>query len=242
MALAQRLAADVQGPLVAGAGRRRTCPARSGCTPGCCSWWRCRGGPRPAPCGRCPGPSGSRGWASPYWPCASRLPRQVVVAGGGVGVVLAQRLAADVQGLLEQGLGLGVPALRVQVVRQVVVAGGGVGVVLAQRLARCPGPSGEGLGLAYGLAARLAPGCCSLAVWGGPRPAPSRMSRACWNSGWASAYLPCVQVGRQVVVAGGGVGVVLAQRLAADVQGLLVAGAGRRRTCPAASRLAARLL
>ena len=29
-----------------------------GWSPGCCSCWRCRGGPRPAPCGRCPGPSG----------------------------------------------------------------------------------------------------------------------------------------------------------------------------------------
>ena len=38
--------------------------------------------------------------------------RQVVQAGGGVGVALAQRRLADGQGLLEEGLGGGVVPLR----------------------------------------------------------------------------------------------------------------------------------
>ena len=64
-------------------------------------------------------------------------------------MALAQRLAADVQGPLVEGLGVGVPALRVQVDRQVVVAGGGVGVALAQRLAAdVQGPLEQGLGVA----------------------------------------------------------------------------------------------
>ena len=59
---------------------------------------------------------------------------QVVVAGGGVGVVLAQGLEPDRQGTAVHRLGLGVLPLGTEGLGQVVVAGGGVGVVLAQGL------------------------------------------------------------------------------------------------------------
>ena len=61
-------------------------------------------------------------------------PRQVVEAGGRVGVVGAQRLLADRQRQAEQRLRLPVSALGLEQLRQVVEAGGRVGVVGAQRL------------------------------------------------------------------------------------------------------------
>ena len=78
---------DGQGLLVAAARRRRTSPGHRGSPPGCCGWWRCRGGPRPAPPWRIARACAYRGSASAYFPWAPRLSRQVVVAGGGVGVV-----------------------------------------------------------------------------------------------------------------------------------------------------------
>ncbi len=59
--------------------------------------------------------------------------RQVVQAGGIVRVVLAQRGAADLQGLAVEGQSGGVVAHRLVQRRQVVQAGGVVRVVLAQR-------------------------------------------------------------------------------------------------------------
>jgi hypothetical protein len=50
-------------------------------------------------------------------------------------VALALRLTQDVQALLEQRLGFGVPALGAQVVGQAEIALGGVEVALTQRLA-----------------------------------------------------------------------------------------------------------
>jgi tetratricopeptide (TPR) repeat protein len=64
-----------------------------------------------------------------------KVGREVVVAGGRVGVVLAQGLAKDVQGLLEQRLGLGVLPLELEVESEVVVARGRELVTLAQGLA-----------------------------------------------------------------------------------------------------------
>ena len=61
-------------------------------------------------------------------------PGQVVVAGGGVGVALAQGLEHDRQGAAVHRLGLGVLPLVTEGRGQVVVAGGGVGVVRAQGL------------------------------------------------------------------------------------------------------------
>ena len=57
--------------------------------------------------------------------------RQVVQAGGGGGVALAQHRLVDRQGLLEEGLGGGVVPLRLQQLRQVVQAEGGEWVALA---------------------------------------------------------------------------------------------------------------
>ncbi len=51
-----------------------------------------------------------------------------------------------------------------------------------------------------------------------------------------------VEVGRQVAVAGGGVGVVVGEQTAADLQRLLVTAAGPGRTSPGRLRLPARLL
>ncbi len=59
--------------------------------------------------------------------------RQVVQAGGVVRVVLAQRGAADLQRLAEEGQSGGVVTHRLVQPRQVVQAGGIVRVVLAQR-------------------------------------------------------------------------------------------------------------
>ena len=74
--------------------------------------------------------------------------RQVVAAPGGIRVALAQDLAKNVQGPLVEGLGLGIPALRVQVVGQVVVAVAGLGVPLAQDLAAdVQGPLEQRLGV-----------------------------------------------------------------------------------------------
>ena len=104
------------------------------------------------------------GWAWAYFPWASRLHRQVVVAGGGVGVVVGEQAAADLQRLLEQRLGLGVLPLGVEVGRQVVVAGGGVGVVVGEQAAADLQRLLEqrlGLGvLPLGVEVR-SPGCCS---------------------------------------------------------------------------------
>ena len=55
-------------------------------------------------------------------PLRLQQPRQVVQAGGGVGVALAQHRLADGQGLLVEGLGGGVVPLRLQQPRQVVQA------------------------------------------------------------------------------------------------------------------------
>ncbi len=62
--------------------------------------------------------------------------RQVVQAGGVVGVVLAQRRAADLQRLAEEGQSGGVVTHRLVQRRQVVQAGGVVRVALAQRVRR----------------------------------------------------------------------------------------------------------
>ena len=75
------------------------------------------------------------GWAWAYFPWASEVGRQVVVAGGGVGVVVGEQAAVDLQRLLEQRLGRGVLPLGVEVRRQVVVAEGGVGVVVGEQAA-----------------------------------------------------------------------------------------------------------
>ena len=75
------------------------------------------------------------GWASAYFPWASRLRRHVVVTVGGVGVVVGEQAAADLECLLVQRLGLGVFPLGVEVGRQVVVALGGVGVVVGEQAA-----------------------------------------------------------------------------------------------------------
>ena len=50
-------------------------------------------------------------------------------------MVLAQDLAGNIQGLLEQGLGALRTALPVQVKAEVTIGGSGLGVVLAQDLA-----------------------------------------------------------------------------------------------------------
>ena len=55
--------------------------------------------------------------------------RQVVEAGGGVGVLGPQHLLEDRQGALVEGLGFPVAALSPVDPRQVVEAGGGVGVL-----------------------------------------------------------------------------------------------------------------
>ena len=62
------------------------------------------------------------GWAWAYFPWAFEVVRQVVVADGGVGVVVGEQAAVDLQRLLEERLGLGVLPLGVEVQRQVVVA------------------------------------------------------------------------------------------------------------------------
>ncbi len=70
--------------------------------------------------------------------------RQVVQAGGVVGVALAQYLLAHRQGLLVEGPGSGVVTLRPEQQRQVVQALGVVGVALAQYLlANRQGPPGR---------------------------------------------------------------------------------------------------
>ena len=74
------------------------------------------------------------GWASACFPW-SQGSRQIVVACGGVGVVVGEQAAVDLQRLLEQRLGLGVLPLGVEVERQVVVASGGVGVVVGEQAA-----------------------------------------------------------------------------------------------------------
>ena len=79
--------------------------------------------------GRGPGPQGVVVLA-----LAVERPGQVVVAGGGEWVVLAQGLEADRQGAAVHRLGLGVLALGTEGPGQVVVAECGVGVVLAQGL------------------------------------------------------------------------------------------------------------
>ena len=56
--------------------------------------------------------------------------RQVVQAGGGVGVALAQHPLADRQGLLVEGPGGGVVPLPLEQPRQVAQAEGVVGVAL----------------------------------------------------------------------------------------------------------------
>ena len=75
------------------------------------------------------------GWACGVLPLGVEVGRQVVVAGGGVGVVVGEQAAADLQRLLVQRLGLGVLPLGVEVARQVVVARGGVGVVVGEQAA-----------------------------------------------------------------------------------------------------------
>ena len=158
--------------------------------------------------------------------------RQVVQAVGGVGVAHAQRRLADGQGLLVEGPGGGVVPLRLQQHRQVVQAGGGVGVVLRPAPA-CgwPGPARRGA-----WRRRSPPG---------PASSAARLFRLVAVSGWCGAQhrladgqglleeglgggiVPLrLQQHRQVVQAGGGVGVVLAQHLLVDGQGL--AGLRRR--------------
>ena len=68
-------------------------------------------------------------------PLGVEVGRQVVVAAGGVGVVVGEQAAADLQRLLEERLGLRVLPLGVEVGRQVVVARGGVGVVVGEQAA-----------------------------------------------------------------------------------------------------------
>ena len=230
VALAQRLAADVQGPLVEGLGvavpALRVQVARQVVVAG--------GGVGVALAQRLAadvqGPLvEGLGVAVPA--LRVQVARQVVVAGGGAGVALAQRLAADVQGPLEQGLGLAVPTLRVQVQRQVVVASGGVGVALAQHLANdVQGPLVEGLGV--GVPALRFQVVCQAVVDGGRVGVALAQHLANDVQGPLEQGLGLavpalrVQVARQVVVAGGGAGVALAQHLAADVQGPLVEGLG----------------
>ena len=62
-----------------------------------------------------------------------KVRRQVPVACGRIGVVIAEQLAADLKRLLVQGLGRRVPALRAEVVRQVVIAKGRRGVIVAEQ-------------------------------------------------------------------------------------------------------------
>ena len=162
--------------------------------------------------GRGPGPEGFVVLA-----LTVERPGQVVVAGGGVGVVLAQGLEPDRQGPAEHRLGLGVLALGLEGHGQVVVAGGGVGVVLAQGLE--PDRQGAavhrlGLGvLALGLEGRgqvvVAGGGVGVVLAQGLE----RIARALRCIASASACLPWPGGSGQVVVAGGGVGVVLAQGL-----------------------------
>jgi hypothetical protein len=59
---------------------------------------------------------------------------QVVVAGGGVGMLLAQHLTLDGQRLATALFGLGVLALGVLNAGEVVVAGGGLGMLLSEDL------------------------------------------------------------------------------------------------------------
>ncbi len=75
----------------------------------------------------CPGQALHR--TQPLVACFEVLPlgvevgRQVAVAEGGIGVVVGEQAAADLQGLLVERLGLGVLPLGVEVVCHVVVAG-----------------------------------------------------------------------------------------------------------------------
>ena len=66
---------------------------------------------------------------------AAEVHRHVVVACGGVGVVVGQKPSVDLQRPFVEWLGLGILALEVEVVREVVVAEGGVGVVVGQQAA-----------------------------------------------------------------------------------------------------------
>ena len=75
------------------------------------------------------------GWACGVLPLGVEVARQVVVDCGGVGVVVGEQAAVDLQRLLEQRLGLGVLPLGVEVDRHVVVADGGVGVVVGEQAA-----------------------------------------------------------------------------------------------------------
>ena len=77
----------------------------------------------------------SSGWAWACLPWALRLHRHVVVAVGGVGVVVGEQAAVDLQRLLKERLGLGILPLGVEVDRHVVVAVGGEGVVVGEQAA-----------------------------------------------------------------------------------------------------------
>ena len=61
--------------------------------------------------------------------------RQVVVAQGGLGVIVGEESAADLQRLLEERLGRRVLPLGVEVGRQVVVAHRGVAVIIGEESA-----------------------------------------------------------------------------------------------------------
>jgi len=54
---------------------------------------------------------------------------------GGVGVVVGEQAAVDLQRLLEQRLGLSVLTLCAEIRRQAIVAGDGVGVVVGEAAA-----------------------------------------------------------------------------------------------------------
>ena len=164
--------------------------------------------------------------ASAYFPWAREGRGQVVVAGGGVGVVLAQGLAVDRQGAAVHRLGLGVLPLVIEGHGQVGVASGGVGVLLAQGLE--PDRQGAavhrlGLGvLALGTEGRgqvvVAVGGVGVALAQGLEA--DRQGAAVHRLGLG--VLPLGSEGHgQVVVAGGGVGVVLAQDVSTDRESFL---------------------
>ena len=88
---------------------------------------------RPAASPGSPGCVRQSGSASAYRPMALVQIRQVVQAGGHVGVV-APAASPDRQAAAVERLGLGVPAHGLVQVRQVVQAGGHVGVVAPQLL------------------------------------------------------------------------------------------------------------
>src|SRR5262249_22213848 len=162
--------------------------------------------------------------------------RHVVVTGGGIGVLLAEGLAADGQGLLEQGLSLAVLSLRVPVVPLAVVGCGCLIVLPCVRHATCPlCLFGAMLGAPviasarHGIPVPLIRPRCVVLHRGGVRVLLAEVQASddqdVLDLLRRLAVLPLSLFGvRQVVVAGGGFGVLLAEGLAADGQGLLAQG------------------